>query len=221
MTRCMGIGLAGVYVTGLVCRRECLPRCVSISSHILHDTKSKQPLAVLVLLLSLCVVAFGVGANYAACLQHIETQVNISLVTVTGIWNSSSLGIVDTQGHPTTDPNQITGLTFQLAHILPRIHFVAPTLAGPHFPASVRHEGYAEQPPGRPLDGRIPDTGSIFPTGWIIQYRNGLWQRLCQFYMSPWPTASRGSTPFQALFLPSWSMLLVKAFRRFGCASCL
>ena len=96
-------------VTGLSPR--CLPRYVSISSHILHDTESKQPLAVLVLLLSFCVVAFGTGADFAGCLENVKTNVNISLAT--GIWNSSSLGTVDTQGHATTDSDQITGLTYQ------------------------------------------------------------------------------------------------------------
>ena len=86
-------------VTGLGCRRECLPRCVSIFSVILHDTKPKQPLAVLVLLVSFCVVAFGAGPDFSACLQN--------------VLNSGSLeGTVDTNGNPTTNISLITGLTY-------------------------------------------------------------------------------------------------------------
>ena len=96
----------------LGCRCKCLPRCVSISTHILHDTKSKKPLAVLALLLSFCNVGFCAGANFTGCLQNVTAQVNASLVA--GNLNiSCSFGTVNTNGHRTTDPNQITGLTYE------------------------------------------------------------------------------------------------------------
>ena len=83
---------------------------------------SKQRLAGLVLLLSFCTEAFGEGADFIGCLLNVTMQQNFTMqlqnfeqllnVTVLTSNASNPFGTVDTNGNPTTDPNQIAGLTY-------------------------------------------------------------------------------------------------------------